>query len=181
MKALPKNKRRASTSVAFTIIEMMLAIGIFMMILISIYSVWSGIVKASQAAKKAAEMAQRGRVAMAAVESALLTAQMFNANMPPQNQNKIAYYSFNADMNNGDYGTLSFVAHLPATFPGVGRFGDNVVRRVTFTCEPAKDGTVNLVMRQGPMLESASVRQYPCALPLDVGVATVVGWVRPRW
>jgi type II secretory pathway pseudopilin PulG len=164
MKALRSNQRRARPLVAFTIIEMMLAIGIFMMILISIYSVWSGIVKASQAAKKAAEMAQRARVAMQAVESALVTAQMFTANMPPQNPT--AYYSFLADMTSGDYGTLSFVAHLPATFPGVGRFGDNVVRRVTFTCEPAKDGTINLVMRQGPMLEAANPDYEPYTLVL---------------
>ena len=54
----------------------------------------------------------------------------------------------------GDYGSLSFVAHLPATFPGVGRFGDKIVRRVTFTTEAGKDrdSGLNLVMRQGPML-----------------------------
>ncbi|HEY0550077.1 MAG TPA: hypothetical protein VGF13_10800 [Verrucomicrobiae bacterium] len=162
---MPRNRnRRGNASVAFTIIEMMLAIGIFMMILFSIYSIWTGIVKASQAAKKAAEMAQRARIAMQAVESALVTAQMFTANMPPQNPTP--YYSFIADMGNGDYGTLSFVAHLPATFPGVGRFGDNVVRRVTFTCEAAKDGTLNLVMRQGPMLMAADPDYEPYTMVL---------------
>ena len=179
MKALRNNRRRANTPVAFTIIEMMLAIGIFMMILISIYSVWSGIVKASQAAKRAAEMAQRARVAMSAIESALLTAQMFTANMPPQNPT--AYYSFDADMGNGDYGTLSFVAHLPANFPGVGQFGDNVVRRVTFTCESAKDGTINLVMRQGPMLEAANpdYEPYSIVLARDVQMFGFQMWGQP--
>ena len=138
---------------AFTIIEVMIALGIFMMIIVSIYSVWTGILKASAAARSAADNAQRARVSMRTIEDALLTAQMFTANMPPQNRSRIAYYSFDADMNNGDYGELSFVAHLPATFPGVGRFGDNIVRRVTFTCERAdKGGGLNLVMRQGPML-----------------------------
>jgi type II secretory pathway component PulJ len=147
---------------AFTIIEMMLAIGIFMMILISIYSIWSGIVKASLAARKAADRAQRARVAMHAIESALVTAQMFTANQTP----KGAYYSFEADAENGDYGRLSFVAHLPADFPGVGRYGDHLVRRVTFTCQSEKDGTVNLVMSQSPMLEAMNPDNVPYTLVL---------------
>lgn len=149
---------------AFTIIEVMLAIGIFMMIILSIYSVWSTILKASKACRDAADNAQRARVSMRAIEDALTTAQMFTANMPPQNPT--AYYSFLADMKNGDYGSLSFVAHLPATFPGVGRYGDHVVRRVTFTCEPDKGGGINLVMRQGPMLMAAEKDFEPYSLVL---------------
>ena len=145
-----KSANQRSRGFAFTIIELMISLGIFMMILLSIYSVWTGILKAAQACRTAADMAQRARISMRAIEDALTTAQMFTANMPPQNPT--AYYSFLADMNNGDHGTLSFVAHLPATFPGVGRYGDHVVRRVSFTCEPDKDGTLNLVMRQGPMM-----------------------------
>lgn len=137
------------TKVGFTILELMIAIGIFSMILMSIYSVWTGILKASKAARSAADSAQRARIAMRALEDALTTAQMFTANMPPQNP--IAYYSFLADTS-GDYGALSFVAHLPATFPGVGRYGDNVVRRVKFTIEPDKVSGLNLVMRQAPMM-----------------------------
>jgi hypothetical protein len=84
-------------------------------------------------------------------------------------------------MNNGDFGSLSFVAHLPADFPGVGRFGDNVVRRVTFTCESDKDGTVNLVMRQGPMLEAAMPDYQPYSLVLarEVQMFGVQMWGQP--
>ena len=142
----------------------MIALSIFMMIILSIYSVWTGILKASHAARSAADNAQRARVTMRAIEDALITAQMFTANMPPQNQ--IAYYAFYADMNDGDYGKLSFVAHLPATFPGVGRYGDSIVRRVTFTCEPDKGGGLNLVMRQGPMLMAADKDFEPYSLVL---------------
>src|SRR5687768_8202197 len=71
----------------FTIIEVMLAIGIFSMILLSIYSVWTGILRASRAARSAADNAQRARISMRALSDALTTAQMFTANMPPQNQN----------------------------------------------------------------------------------------------
>src|SRR6185369_12910614 len=123
--------------IGFTIVEVVIALGIFSMILISIYSVWAGIIKATKATRVAADNAQRARISMRAIEDALTTAQMFTANMPPQNQN--ACYTFLAD-NSGDFSSLSFVAHLPATFPGVGRYGDSIVRRVTFTCEKDKDG-----------------------------------------
>jgi prepilin-type N-terminal cleavage/methylation domain-containing protein len=135
----------------FTIIEVMLALGIFSLILLSIYSVWSGILRASQVARTAADSAQRARISMRALGDALTTAQMFTANMPPQTSSKEAYYSFLADMS-GDYGSLSFVAHLPATFPGVGRFGDEMVRRVNFFIKPDEKGSLSLVMEQGPML-----------------------------
>jgi type II secretion system protein J len=147
----------------FTIIEVLLAIGIFSMIILAIYSVWTVILKASKSTRSAADSAQRARISMRALQDALTTAQMFTANMPPQNAE--AYYSFIADMS-GDYGSLSFVAHLPATFPGVGRFGDQIVRRVTFTIEPEKDGTLDLVMRQGPMMMAADQDFEPYSLVL---------------
>src|SRR5687767_3602344 len=142
-------KLHRQTKIGFTIIEVMLAIGIFSMILLSIYSVWTGILRASKAARSAADNAQRARISMRAISDALTTAQMFTANMPPQSKDD--YYSFIADMS-GDYGSLSFVAHLPANFPGVGRFGDHVVRRITFSIKPGEDGGLDLVMEQGPML-----------------------------
>ncbi len=151
------------TRIGFTIIEVILAIGIFSMILLSIYSVWTGILRASKAARSAADNAQRARISMRALSDALTTAQMFTANMPPQNPN--AYYSFIADMS-GDYGSLSFVAHLPANFPGVGRFGDHVVRRITFSIEPDEKSGLNLVMRQGPMLNANEPEYEPYSLVL---------------
>lgn len=166
-----KPRRRSG----FTILEVMLAIGIFAMILVSIYSVWTGILKASKAARSAADSAQRARIAMRTVQDALLTAQMFTANMPPQNPDP--YYNFLAEMN-GDFSSLSFVAHLPATFPGVGRYGDNVVRRVTFTTEQGKDGGVELVMRQGPMLMTIDKEFEPYSLVLakDVQLFMIEYW-----
>jgi prepilin-type N-terminal cleavage/methylation domain-containing protein len=165
------------TKFGFTIIEVLLAIGIFSMIIIAIYSVWTGILKASKAARTAADSAQRARISMRALQDALTTAQMFTANMPPQSQN--AYYSFIADMS-GDYGSLSFIAHLPATFPGVGRYGDQIVRRVTFTVEPEKNGTLDLVMRQGPMLmmDNKDYEPYSLVLAKDVSLFGFEFWGR---
>ena len=156
-------RTRRTQGAGFTILEVMIAIGIFSMILLSIYSIWMGILRASKATRTAADAAQRARISMRTLEDALLTAQMFTGNMPPQNPE--AYYSFLAD-SSGDFSSLSFVAHLPATFPGVGRFGDQIVRRVTFTVEPEKDNTLSLVMRQAPMLQSMDSEYEPYSLVL---------------
>ncbi len=163
----------------FTIIEVMLALGIFAMILVSIYSVWSGILRSSQAARSAADSAQRARISVRTIEDALVTAQMFAANMPPQNPD--AYYSFLAD-GTGEFASLSFVAHLPASFPGVGHYGDDIVRRVTFTCEQGKDGSMNLVMRQGPMMASMEKDFDPYSLVLakDVQSFLIHFWGQPK-
>lgn len=171
--------RARSRKGAFTIIEVMLAIGIFSMILISIYSIWTGILRASKAARTAADSAQRARIAIRTLEDALTTAQMFTANMPPQNPD--AYYSFLADTS-GDFTSLSFVAHLPATFPGVGRYGDNVVRRVSFMVEPDKDGTPALVMRQAPMMMALNEEFEPFQLTLvkDVQLFVLEFWGQHR-
>ena len=157
------------TKTGFTIIEVLLAIGIFSMIILAIYSVWTTIIKASIACRTAADNAQRARVSMRALEDALNTAQMFTANMPPQNPD--AYYSFLADTT-GEYGSLSFVAHLPATFPGVGRFGDHLVRRVTFTIESDKTKGLNLVMRQAPVMYANNPDYEPYSLVLAKDVTT---------
>lgn len=163
------------TRAGFTIIEVLLAIGIFSMIIVAIYSVWTGILKAQQACRSAADNAQRARVAMRALEDALTTAQMFTANMPPQSPQ--AYYNFLADTS-GDYGSLSFVAHLPETFPGVGRYGDHLVRRVTFTIEPDKGGGLDLVVRQAPVMYAINPEYEPYSLVLakDVQLFSFEFW-----
>jgi len=177
--SLSPNTLKRERQRAFTIIEVMIALAIFMMIILSIYSIWTSILKASIAARAAADQAQRARVSMNAIVNALNCAQMFTANMPPQNQT--AYYNFIANMNNGDYGTLSFVAHLPANFPGVGRYGDNVVRRVWFTCEAGDGPNLNLVLRQGPMLQAVDeeFQSYRLVLAKDVTMFGFECWGQP--
>lgn len=171
-----KHQRRA-----FTLLEVMIALGIFSMILISIYSVWTGILRAQKATRSAADAAQRGRIAMRTIEDALLTSQMFAANMPPQNRD--AYYSFLAE-GSGDFAALSLVAHVPATFPGIGRFENDPVRRVTFICkQDEKDSSsTDLVMLQGPMLAMMDPDYDPYTLVLakDVQFFLVDFWGQPQ-
>ena len=134
---------RLSRRNAFTIVEVLLAVSIFSLIILGIYATWNVVVQGSRAGVSAAASAQRARISIRAIEDALLTVQMFNAN--------VSHYAFQADVS-GDYGSLSFVSHLPASFPGVGRYGDQFVRRVSFSVEPGDNRQNNLVMRQGPML-----------------------------
>lgn len=137
----------------------MLAIGIFGMILLGIYATWSAIIQASKAGLSAAAQAQRARVSIKAIEDALTTAQMFSANGK--------YYWFLANTEEDRCGQISFVARLPATFPGVGRFGDSIVRRVTFSA----DQNGNLVMTQLPMLAAKIEETEPYRLQLAKDVS----------
>jgi prepilin-type N-terminal cleavage/methylation domain-containing protein len=129
----------------FTLIEIMVASAILVLIVASIYSIWSSILRGSRAGAKAAESVQRARTAVHAVEDALSTAQMFILNG--------RYYSFLADTTTDpDFMTLSLVSRLPASYPGGAIFGDLAVRRVTFTVERGPNNLPELVLRQVPVM-----------------------------
>jgi type II secretory pathway pseudopilin PulG len=141
---------------AFTLIEIMIAFAIFSLVLMAIYASWSAVVRASKVGLDVAAQVQRTRMAMRSIVDALLSVQMYAANAP--------YYSFYVDTSS-DFAHLSFVARLPASFPDSGLFGDQVVRRVTFTVEPgvnALNQPVNqLVMYQMPLLAEENSEQKP--------------------
>jgi type II secretion system protein J len=128
---------------AFTLLEILIAVSIFAMVLGAIYASWSAVLRASQAGLDAAAEAQRTRVALNSIETALTSVQMFAAN--------IRHYSFVADTS-GDFAALSFVSNLPESFPGSGMFGDQTLRRVTFNVEPGQDAQNQLMMYQSRML-----------------------------
>lgn len=139
----------------FTIVEVMIAIAIFTMIIIAIYSSWTAILRGSKVGLAEAAAAQRDRITMRSIEDALVTSLMFGEN--------IRHYSFLADTS-GDFAALSFVSHLPSSFPGSGLFGNQVVRRVTFMVEEGKEGP-QLVMTQAPLL-SADLETEPYSIVL---------------
>jgi hypothetical protein len=102
------------------------------------------ILRSTRTGLTAAAEAQRLRVAVGALEQSISAAQMFPANS--------RHYGFVADFDK-DSTALSFVARLPASFPRAGRFGDLVVRRVTFNTEPDPDSFGSrLLLRQTPLL-----------------------------
>jgi prepilin-type N-terminal cleavage/methylation domain-containing protein len=149
-----QNHRGRSTTLsrAFTIIEIMIAMTIFALVMIAIYSSWTAILRGSKVGLTAAAEAQRTRVAARAVRDALTSTQLYFEN--------IRYYWFLADTS-GEFAALSLVSRLPASFPGSGLFGNQVVRRVSFTVEPGPNGQRQLVLRQTPLLEPPETADTP--------------------
>lgn len=155
---------------AFTLLEIMIAMTIFMVILVAVYSSWAAIVRGSRVGLTAAAEAQRARIAIHTIEDALLTTQLYTENL--------RYYNFIADTSDSKFAWLSLTARLPASFPGSGLFGDQVVRRVTFSVEPGPDGTKQLIMTQIPLLlvTNADVSAYPITLAKDVNLFVLEFW-----
>jgi len=92
---------------AFTLLEIMVALGLLSVIVVAIYSSWHSIVKASKVGLDAAAASQRMRISMGTLQDSLLSACMFSENA--------RYYAFLAD-SDGDFASLSFVARSPAHF-----------------------------------------------------------------
>jgi len=127
---------------AFTLVEILVAIGILGLVLTAIFSSWTAILRASKTGLDAAAAVQRSRIVMRTIEDSLLCAQSY-----AQNQR---YYAFVAQ--NGSDASLSFVTRLPDSFPRNRKFGDLHVRRVTFSIESGPESGRQLVLRQQPLL-----------------------------
>jgi prepilin-type N-terminal cleavage/methylation domain-containing protein len=155
------NSYRTARQRAFTLVEITIAVAIFTAVMIAIYSSWSAILRGSRIGQEGAAEAQRSRVAVRALENSLMSLQMFLAN--------IKYDYFSADTS-GDFATLSFVAHLAKSFPRSGDFGDQVVRRLTFSVEPGTNSDNVLLLRQNPILfqTSADEEENPLVLARNV-------------
>jgi hypothetical protein len=145
------------------------AIGLFSAIMIGVIACWEAIVKGTETGRKAAAAAQRARVSIKAIEVALTTAEVSVPN--------IQYYAFVADTSS-KFASLSLAARLPASFPGSGLFGDNVMRRVTFDVEKGVDNQNDLVMNQYPllMITSDQYPPYPITLARDVTAFNLEFW-----
>ena len=158
----------ANISAAFTLVEIIISIGILGMVMVAIYASWTSILRGKKAGEVAAVEAQRSRIAVSAIEAALVGIQMFDAN--------IGHYSFETDTT-GDFAMMSFVSRLPASFPGSGLFGDQVLRRVTFSVE-VTNSEKQLVMRQMPMLQPLMKGEeaYPLVLARNVNLFTMEFW-----
>lgn len=154
---LPPRERERGTG-GFTMIEILIAISIFTLVMAAIYSTWSAVMRGSRVGMKAATEVQRMRIATRALEESLGSAVMYVDNAK--------YYTFATDTS-GENAYISFVARLPASFPGSGLFGDQQMRRVCFYVQ---DG--NLMLRQAPLLEATKKigKPYEIALAPNVTV-----------
>lgn len=160
------SKRSRLQRIGFTILELMLAMGIFAMILTAIYSIWIMILKGTRAAQKATAEVQRARVAMRALEDAFNCSQFYSANY--------RYYYFFAKTD-GDFADVSIVSRLPDEFLGSEQYQQlqQKIRRVHFEVMPGKDGSHDLMMTQAPILlpekpQNVNYEPYTITLAKDV-------------
>lgn len=144
-------------------LEVLLAIGIFAMVLAAIYSTWICILRGSKAGLKAAQEVQRSRIALRTLEAAFNSTEMFVANMN--------YYLFLADTS-GDMAAVSLAARVPDDFLGANQFRmlSQKVRRITFFTEPGRDGMAELKMTIAPILvdTNSTFLPYTVSLAKDV-------------
>jgi len=161
----------------FTLVEILLALGIFAMLIVALYSSWMLIVRATIVGKGTAARLQRERVAMHAIEDSLTCIQSHQAS--------IYYYLF--DIQNGDQPLLSFTAYLPDNFPRTGEFVgetpgggtmDYHLRRLTFSLQPDDKGGNDLVLRQNPILMDLTPAELatPLVLAKNVTAFTIECW-----
>src|SRR5262245_34103667 len=75
---------------AFTLVEILIALGIFSMVLAAIYSTWTAILRASKVGRDAAAAVQRARMAGRTIEESLGSVQSFGAHQ----QFHPEYYAF---------------------------------------------------------------------------------------
>lgn len=164
-----KSACRRNGSDAFTMIEVMLAIGIFALILSAIYGSWSAVSRGARIGLTAATEAQRERMTVRVLEDALLNCQMY--------QNNQANYTMVATTR-GDFSSISFVANLPGSFPGSGRYGGISMRRVQFWVEPGMNGLNQMFMEQHPPLLATNVDNQPYRLGLgrDISLFLMEFW-----
>ena len=140
------NKRREVR--AFTLLEIIIALSIFLLMVIGIYSSWSQIHRSTRVGLERAAENQRKRVAIRALEQSLGSVKYFLANE--------TNYTFFAELD-GRSSYLSFVSHLPNNFPRSSIFPYQPMRRVRFSVEDGTNGLGRLVLRQQPFLYEANI------------------------
>ena len=131
---------------AFTLLEVLIALAIFLMLIVGIYASWTQIHRATRVGLEAAAENQRKRVAMRALEQSLGSVKYFLANE--------TNYTFIAEFDGNSY--LSFVSHLPDTFPRSAIFQHQPIRRVQFSVKEGTNGLA-LNLRQQPILYEANI------------------------
>ena len=131
---------------AFTLLDVLIALAIFLMLIVGIYASWTQIHRATRVGLEAAAENQRKRVAMRALEQSLGSVKYFLANE--------TNYTFIAEFDGNSY--LSFVSHLPDTFPRSAIFQHLPIRRVQFSVKEGTNGLA-LNLRQQPILYEANI------------------------
>lgn len=160
---LPRLRERQA--IAFTLIEVMVAMAVFSLVMLSLYSTWRILAQSTEAALRLTARAQRSRIAIQSLESALMGAELFQANAP--------LYSFLVDTS-GSFAAISMATMVSEGFPGSGYFNGERLRRITFTVE--NDG--ELVLRQNSLLapSEGEFETHPVVLAREVSAFQLEFW-----
>ncbi len=161
MKMVTKRQAVRRSALAFTLVEVLIAIALFGMILTAIYTSWSSILRGSRIGREAAEQVQEIRMTMSCLNQSLSGAQMFAANE--------IFYSFEG-FADGDNSMLSFVSTLSDSFIGAGFFPGEPVRRISFYVGENDAGAAQLFMEQAPVLVDVETEAEPYTVGLADGV-----------
>ncbi|MFN7141009.1 MAG: type II secretion system protein J, partial [Limisphaerales bacterium] len=171
------NRGRFERTRAFTLLELMVAMAVFSFVMLAIYASWTAILRGSKIGLDEAAKVQRARVAVKAVEDALVTAQLFAGP-------NVRYYEFVTDTTTDpNFHFLSCVSKLPPeSFPGSGMFDPGAPRRVTFEVLAGEDGKNELVMTQIPMMAvtNETIQPYPIVLVRDCSLFFMEFWDAQR-
>lgn len=125
---------------AFTLVELIVAVAILSLIIVTLASTFNAIVGATRSGAEATEHIQREWVAVKTIEEAVSGMVFFE-----ENQDK---YQFIVD-SDFDYPKFSFIARLPDHFLGSRYFNGQNLRRIEFAIEQNEDrDTKMLVMYQ---------------------------------
>ncbi len=156
---------RERQAIAFTLIEVMVAMAVFSLVMLSLYSTWRILAQSTEAALRLTAKAQRSRIAIQSLESALMGAELFQANAP--------LYSFLVDTS-GSFAAISMATMVSEGFPGSGYFNGERLRRITFTVE--NDG--ELVLRQNSLLapSEGDFETHPVVLAREVSAFQLEFW-----
>ena len=155
--------RAQRNKAAFTMIELMVAMAVFALIMTGVIATWKCIIRGVEVAELSAAACQRARIGMKTIETALSVVEISKAN--------IEYYSFLSDTS-GKFAAMSFAGRMPASFPGSGYYGDEVMRRVTFDVEEGADHVNNLMLTQTPLLAAGFEKSSPYQMVLARDVSS---------
>ncbi len=152
---------RASTGKAgFTLIETMVAVSIFSLICLMVYSCWTTMVRATESSTVAAESAQRERIAIQVIEQALDGISWYESHQE-------APLELDAG---GRFSRLKVTSRVPPDFWSASSLAKHPVRRIEFVTEPTGSGSARLVMVQSPLMgETDSAHALRTVLLPEVG------------
>ena len=149
--------RTRTPNAAFTLLEIMLAIGIFSGLLIAMYASWSAVMRSAHLGTRSAIEAHRLRTGIHAVDEAFKSAAIFESNLH--------LYSFLSRTSEEGFTSFSLASHLSPDFPGSAMFHDQPIRRVAFAIEETREGN-QLVLYQNSLVTGMSEEEVPYSLVL---------------